>query len=67
MTSNADNFAMKFLAEAGRQNPINSIEGGQFRNAFFPNRTIVDMMNAKSDPRRPSYFVPFPYNSSPTT
>lgn len=67
MTSNADSFGMKFLSEAGRQNPINSIEGGQFRNAFFPNRTIVDMMNAKSDPRRPSYFVPFPYNSSPAT
>jgi hypothetical protein len=65
MTSNADNFQMKFLAEAGRQNPINSIEGGQFRNAFFPNKTIVNMMNAKLDPRRSSYFVPFPYNSSP--
>lgn len=67
MTSNADNFGMKYLAEAGRQNPINSIEGGQFRNAFFPNKTIVDMMNTKADPRRSSYFVPFPYNSSPAT
>ena len=67
MTSNTDNFQMRFLAEAGRQNPINSIEGGQFRNAFFPNRTIVNMMNAKSDPRRSSFFVPFPYNSSPVT
>jgi hypothetical protein len=67
MTSNADNFGMKFLAEPARQNPLNSIEGGQFRNGFFPNKTIVDMMNAKADPRRPSYFVPFPYNSSPAT
>lgn len=67
MASNADNFGMKFLAEAARQNPLSSIEGGQFRNAFFPNKTIVDMMNAKADPRRPSYFVPFPYNSSPAT
>ncbi len=67
MGSNADNFGMKFLSEAGRQNPNNSIEGGQFRNAFFPNKTVVDLMNAKSDPRRPSYFVPFPYNSSPAT
>lgn len=65
MESNADNFKMDFLAEAGRQNPINSIEGGQFRNAFFPNRFIVDLMNNNADPRRPSYFVPFPYNSSP--
>lgn len=67
MTSNDDSFKMPFLAEAGRQNPINSIEGGQFRNAFFPNRFLVDMMNAKADPRRASYFVPFPYNSSPLT
>lgn len=67
MTSPADNFQMKFLAESGRQNPINSIEGGQFRNAFFPNRTLVDMMNATADPRRESYYLPFPYNSSPKT
>lgn len=67
MTANGDNFKMNYLAEAGRQNPINSIEGGQFRNSFFPNKTIVDMMNTKSDPRRPSYFVRFPYNSSPAT
>ncbi len=67
MQSNADSFIMPFLAVAGRQNPNASVEGGQFKNAFFPNKTIVDMMNAKSDPRRPSYFVPFPYNSSPAT
>ncbi len=67
MESNADNFKMDFLPEAGRQNPINSIEGGQFRNAFFPNRFIVNMMNDNADPRRPFYFVPFPYNSSPAT
>ncbi len=67
MTSNADNFEMNFLSEAARQNPITSIEGGQFRNSFFPNRFIVDMMNNTADPRRPIYFVPFPYNSSPAT
>lgn len=67
MTSNADNFMMKFSAEAGRQTPNVSLEGGQFRNAYFPNKTIVDMMNAKTDPRRASYFVPFPYNSMPAT
>lgn len=67
MTSNTDNFIMKFSTEAGRRTPNVSIEGGQFRNAFFPNKTIVDMMNGKADPRRSSYFVPFPYNSSPAT
>ncbi|MEO7315199.1 MAG: SusD/RagB family nutrient-binding outer membrane lipoprotein [Ginsengibacter sp.] len=67
MTSNADNFKMNFLAEAARQNPNTSIEGGQFRNSFFPNRFIVNLMNDRADPRRPIYFVPFPYNSSPAT
>lgn len=63
MTSTADNFQMPFRIDPQRQNPINSIEGGQFRNQLFPNRTIVDMMNAKADPRRKSFFLPFPYNS----
>ncbi|MEO6133537.1 MAG: SusD/RagB family nutrient-binding outer membrane lipoprotein, partial [Ginsengibacter sp.] len=66
-TSNADNFEMNFLSEAARQNPNTSIEGGQFRNSFFPNRFIVDLMNSNADPRRTTYFVPFPYNSSPAT
>lgn len=65
LASTADNFQMPFLSESGRQNPVASIEGGQFKNQFFPNKTIVDMMNAKADPRRVSYFVPFPYNSNP--
>jgi|EP01133_Synstelium_polycarpum_P002785 hypothetical protein len=67
MDSNADNFQMRFSTESGRQNPNASIEGGQFKNSFFPNRYIVNLMNSKADPRRPSYFVPFPYNSNPAT
>lgn len=67
MTSTADNFQMQFLSESGRRNPNQSIEGGQFRNAWYPNKKIVDMMNAKTDPRRSSYFVPFPFNSNPAT
>ena len=67
MQSTTDNFQMAFLGESGRQTPTASIEGGQFKNQFFPNRTIVDMMNVKADPRRAFYFVPFPYNSNPAT
>ncbi|MDX5421145.1 MAG: SusD/RagB family nutrient-binding outer membrane lipoprotein [Hymenobacteraceae bacterium] len=63
MQSTDDNFQMMFLDQPQRQNPLTSIEGGQFRNQFFPNRYIVDLMNGKGDPRRSSYFVPFPYNS----
>ncbi len=67
MESTDDNFEMPFLAESLRQIPLYSLENGQFRNQFFPNRFVVDMMNDKADPRRKSYFVPFPYNSSPAT
>jgi len=67
MQSNADNFLMKFNSTAQQQTPIVSVEGGQFKNSFWPNRTIVDMMNAKADPRRAFYFVPFPYKSNPAT
>ncbi|MFD2248399.1 SusD/RagB family nutrient-binding outer membrane lipoprotein [Pontibacter ruber] len=67
MTSTSDNFEMMFLNQPQRQNPLTSIEGGQFKNQLFPNRTIVDMMNQKADPRRASYFVAYPINSSPAT
>ncbi len=67
LQSTTDNFQMPFLSESGRQIPTVSIEGGQFKNQLFPNRTIVDMMNAKADPRRAAYFVPFPYLSNPAT
>lgn len=63
MQSNDDNFQMMFFNQPQRQNPLASIEGGQFRNQFFPNRFIVDLMNENEDPRRASYFVAFPYNS----
>lgn len=65
--SNEDSFQMDFLAASQRQNPIYSIELGQFRNQFFPNRYIVNLMNELSDPRREKYFTPFPYNSNPKT
>lgn len=67
MESNGDSFQMSFLAESQRQNPLYSMENGQFRNQFFPNRFLVDLMNETGDPRRRSYFVPFPYHSSPAT
>ncbi|KAA9352939.1 SusD/RagB family nutrient-binding outer membrane lipoprotein [Larkinella humicola] len=67
MESPADNFQMAFLAESQRQNPLYSMENGQFKNQFFPNRFIVNLMNGKSDPRRSAYFIPFPFNSSPAT
>lgn len=67
MESNDDSFQMPFLAESQRQIPLYSMENGQFRNQFYPNRFLVNLMNSKDDPRRRSYFVPFPYQSSPAT
>lgn len=67
MASNDDSFQMQFLAESQRQIPLYSIENGQFRNQFYPNRFLVDLMNSNDDPRRRSYFVPFPYYSNPAT
>ncbi len=61
MTANADNFRQPFAALAQRQNPIHQ---------FILNRTddiavgatIVNLMNAKADPRRASYFTPAPFS-----
>ncbi|MGN0021514.1 MAG: SusD/RagB family nutrient-binding outer membrane lipoprotein [Sphingobacterium hotanense] len=67
MSANSDSFQMDFFNTPQRQNPIYSIELGQFRNQFLPNKYIVDLMNTKNDPRRTTYFTPFPYFSNPKT
>ncbi len=60
MESNADNFQMAFFNEARRQNPIHQFELDR-NNQFFPNATLVELMNVRSDPRRVRYFTPFPF------
>ncbi|MBP6827367.1 MAG: SusD/RagB family nutrient-binding outer membrane lipoprotein [Saprospiraceae bacterium] len=60
MESNADNFQMPFFNEARRQNPIHQFELDR-NNQFFPNATLVDLMNTRNDPRRIRYFTPFPF------
>ncbi|MEP7322013.1 MAG: SusD/RagB family nutrient-binding outer membrane lipoprotein [Saprospiraceae bacterium] len=62
MTSNTDNFQMAFFATSGQQNPIHQFEVNR-GNYLFANATIVNMMNSKSDPRRPKYFTAFPLYS----
>lgn len=59
--SNADNFQMSFINEARRQNPIHQFEVDRV-NQFFPNNTLVSLMNGKDDPRRKFYFTPFPFS-----
>lgn len=67
MQSTDDNFQMPYFNESQRQNPLWGIERGQFKNQFYPNRFIVELMDARKDPRRAAYFVPFPYHSIPQT
>lgn len=62
MSSNADNFEMKFFNESGRQNPIHQFEVLR-GNYLVANATIVDSMNARIDPRRATYFTQFPAGS----
>lgn len=62
MTSVADNFEMKFINEARRQNPIHQHEIDR-QNYLFANAFLVDIMNARTDPRRATYFTEFPGGS----
>ncbi|MFM2267002.1 MAG: hypothetical protein RL757_443 [Bacteroidota bacterium] len=63
MAANADNFEMNFFNSPRNQNPIHQFEIDRV-NQFFPNATLVDMMNTKSDPRRATYFT---FNGATTT
>lgn len=59
MRNNADNFQLPFQASAGRTNPVDQFETRR-QDQFFPGATLVNLMNARNDPRRSSYFLPFP-------
>jgi hypothetical protein len=61
--SNADNFQMAFINAANNRNPIAAFEVSR-ADYLFANQGMVSLMNAKSDPRRPFYFTPFPYTST---
>ncbi len=59
MASNADNFSLAFEASVNRTNAIDQFEKSR-NNQFWPTTTIVDIMNANADPRRPFYFTASP-------
>ena len=63
MESNADNFQLAFNNLANQRNPIAQFETNR-PNYLFANNTMVSLMNRKSDPRRKSYFTPFPWDST---
>lgn len=65
IAANNENFQMAFVDAANAQNPIHQFEVRRL-SQFFPNSFLVNMMNAKLDPRRQFYFTPFPYTATPT-
>lgn len=65
ISANTESFQMRFYDAANAQNPIHQFEVRRL-SQFFPNSFLVNMMNAKLDPRRPFYFTPFPYTATPT-
>lgn len=62
MSSNADNFQMAFYNVANQRNPISQFEVSR-PNYLFADRQMLNMMNAKADPRRSFYFTDFPLGS----
>jgi hypothetical protein len=61
--SNADNFQMFFNDLPNQRNPIAQFEVSR-PNYLFANSSMVDLMNSKNDPRRATYFTPFPYSAN---
>ena len=62
LSANADDFQMNFVDAVSAQNSIHQFEVSR-PDQFFPNKTLVDMMNASTDPRRAAYFTDFPFGS----
>jgi hypothetical protein len=59
--SNADNFQVPFFNVASQRNSIETFERNR-AGYLYADEQIVGMMNAKSDPRRPTYFAIFPFD-----
>lgn len=57
-TSNADNAAFTYMGADPNTNPIHAELVLTGRKDFVAAKTIIDIMNALDDPRRPLYFLP---------
>jgi hypothetical protein len=55
-TSNADNASMTYLSSSPNTNPLYVDLVASGRSDFVPANTLVDAMNALSDPRRSKFF-----------
>ncbi len=63
LASNADNFSMPFYDVASQRSPISAFEVSR-PNYLFCDAAILNLMNARFDPRRPYYFTSFPYQGT---
>lgn len=63
MTTNADDLQMRFESINNRQNPTHQFILSRV-NDICTSSTIINLMNSKADPRRTTYFTPYPF--SPT-
>jgi hypothetical protein len=61
MATNGDNFQLAFENVVNRTNPINQFEISR-ADYYAPGKFFVDMMNAKSDPRRAFFLSAIPYD-----
>jgi hypothetical protein len=60
MSSNADNFQHPFYNVANQRSPISAFEVSR-ADYLYADQKMVSIMNAKADPRRPYYFMSYPY------
>ncbi|SDH58772.1 Starch-binding associating with outer membrane [Chryseobacterium taeanense] len=56
MTSSADDCLFRYLSSSPNFNPLYENLVASNRNDFVAGKTLVDYMNASSDPRRAAYF-----------
>lgn len=61
MTAVADDFQLRFETTAGKQNPTHQFILSR-TDDICTSSTIVGLMNGKADPRRATYFTPFPFS-----
>lgn len=59
ISSNADNARFPYINDAPNNNPVATNTNSLFtsRQDFLPSKTIIDQMNATSDPRRSAFFT----------
>ncbi|MEO6612616.1 MAG: SusD/RagB family nutrient-binding outer membrane lipoprotein [Chitinophagaceae bacterium] len=64
LASNADNFQMPFFNVSGQRSSISAFEVSR-PNYLFADRSMINLMNSKADPRLPFYFAIFPFSFTP--